>query len=1161
MFLKELHLAGFKSFAQPIHLEMAPGITAIVGPNGSGKSNVVDAVRWVLGEQSARALRGARSEDVIFAGSAARHALGMAEVTLVLDNSDGRVALDLAEVAIARRLHRSGETEYLLNRRRARLRDVLDVAGQAGLGPDSYCVVGQGAIEQLAMQRPQERRALIADAADIRRHESRLAQIESDLLQVQQNALRMSAVVAEIRPQLERLRTQAERADRHRRLRDELEAVARSWFGRALPRARAEMTAAETRRVHLQAAIAEARNVVAEAEQRRSAQQVQLHELRSRAAELDRTLGPERSTAERLHVEHAALEERAQALGTRRATLLDEEATLADQLQVARAALDASRAAHDEVARAAPVESDEQLEAAYVASEARIATLRRQVGEQRQLAEGAAREADVLEREVIRRQAALEAAAAMATDLARRRQEAEVRIDELTETIARLTAEETEALERQRSAERELAEVRPALDAARLAVRRAEDAQRAARQSLDALRGEERAFLAMESAIRDPAERQHLIARLPAPLRYQRAVAAALGEAARFHVLDAAGTAWAYASERTAERVIVPAQRPHVLDAERFGAWVRAVLDADASYQLAVDVLDEAADQGLAARYLADVIVVTTLAEARLVAERLARDPAGMAFRVASEDGHCLASNGEHALRPEEREAQAIDLRARRELLVSQLAEAQAQLERANAEVHDARAGEDAARQRQGAADEARRGASVALQRSRDIAQGTRRQLQGEQGQLQRLGAPAAATVADVPGELLVRLEAARNRRTAAEDHLRACEHELSGLLEERQGLAERRGRQAAELAARAEHAARLADTLRRDEADVRRLEVQSQALVQERVAAEDEAGTLAARTASLAATLRGVAERLTALQDEHAVVASKLEVAEQETEDTVTELEAQQARLADLRTAEAGLGAELEHARGLAERLEVELSAVAEALACDPSELLRTDPLALSTDTDDASLQRRLVRAQRELRSVGGVDYGVLVEYETLNDRYQNLTTQLDDLAQTETVIRGGMAEVRERMVEQFTAAFEDVSSRFKEMFRLLFGGGDAELLLAGEPDSAQCGIEIVAQPPGKRLNRLTTLSGGERSLVGGALLLALIGANPSPFCMLDEVDAALDEANVQRFAATLREMATQTQFIVVTHNRATMEMADALYGVTMTPGAVSQV
>jgi chromosome segregation protein len=209
----------------------------------------------------------------------------------------------------------------------------------------------------------------------------------------------------------------------------------------------------------------------------------------------------------------------------------------------------------------------------------------------------------------------------------------------------------------------------------------------------------------------------------------------------------------------------------------------------------------------------------------------------------------------------------------------------------------------------------------------------------------------------------------------------------------------------------------------------------------------------------------------------------------------------------------------------------------------------------------DPDTLRHRLDRAQRDLRNIGAVDYGLLAEYARIDDRYTFLSEQLDDLAQTETGIRSNMEEVRSRIRDQFMNAFEDVNLRFKASFQELFQGGDADLVLSGEPGSSDCAVDVVAQPPGKRLHRLVALSGGERALVGAALLLALIGANPSPFCVLDEVDAALDEVNVGRFLHAVRGMAEQTQFILVTHNRATMEMADALFGVTMTPGAVSQI
>jgi chromosome segregation protein len=220
-----------------------------------------------------------------------------------------------------------------------------------------------------------------------------------------------------------------------------------------------------------------------------------------------------------------------------------------------------------------------------------------------------------------------------------------------------------------------------------------------------------------------------------------------------------------------------------------------------------------------------------------------------------------------------------------------------------------------------------------------------------------------------------------------------------------------------------------------------------------------------------------------------------------------------------------------------------------------------RVHPAAPMNEVDVDALRRRLARAQRDLRGLGAVDYGLLSEYARIDRRYQFLTEQLDDLAKTEAGIRETMDEVRGRIREQFMVAFEDVNARFKASFQELFQGGDADLVLTGEPGEPDCAVDVVAQPPGKRLHRMVALSGGERALVGAAMLLALIGANPSPFCILDEVDAALDELNVQRFLHAVRGMASQTQFILVTHNRSTMEMADALFGVTMSPGAVSQI
>jgi chromosome segregation protein len=362
-----------------------------------------------------------------------------------------------------------------------------------------------------------------------------------------------------------------------------------------------------------------------------------------------------------------------------------------------------------------------------------------------------------------------------------------------------------------------------------------------------------------------------------------------------------------------------------------------------------------------------------------------------------------------------------------------------------------------------------------------------------------------------------------------------------------------------------------LQEVVGRDERDLAQLEERRERLQIERTRWESEARSSRTALEAVERSLREAEEALQRLQRDLAERAAALAAHEADAQALVSKHEAVQTRVADLRAAEAAAGAEVERARSAGDRLSAQLAMIAEGLGLEVSALAEGEEFLVSATRhplwatlqglDDEALERRLAGAQRDLRGVGGADYGALADYATLRDRYAYLSEQLEDLAQTEARVREGMAEVRERIRDQFRRAFDQVNDRFKDAFRDLFGGGDAELILTAEPDDPQCGIDVVAQPPGKRQHRMATLSGGERSLIGGALLLSLVAANPSPFCMFDEVDAALDETNVQRFISAVREMARETQFILVTHNRATMEMADALYGVTMSPSAVSQI
>lgn len=1170
MYLKSLQIAGFKSFAHPVRLDLGPGITAVVGPNGSGKSNVVDAIRWVLGEQSPRALRGNRGEDVIFGGSAARHPLGMAEVVMVLDNSDRRVGLDVEEVAIGRRLYRSGETEYLVNRKRARLKDVQDLVAQAGLGPHSYCVVGQGAIDQLVMQRPQERQGLIADAADTRRHELRLAEAEAALVETQEHARRLQAVMAELRPQRDRLRAQAERAERHRAARDEVEALARAWFGHAVPAAKRAQETAEDRHRALIGAIADAQRRISAVEVARAELQAGGAVLRDRARAARQALDAARAMREALRVEGAAAAERLEACRQRQEALEREIGVTEQQLEPARSALaqsvSAAQQAQDAAAAVSP--DRERLAVALAEAEERASTLRGRLSEAQRAADRARRRLEAVDRELQRlRQRAAEAAGARAVREERERV-LEERIRGLTGQVAGL--ENEIALRRQevQHLEEQCKNARLAHERARSALQAAERGVREAERTLEGLLGEERAARKLaEDGVDRPASNR-VMARLAAPLRFQRAIAAAIGEAARYTVVDARGVAWHVDPRDDGHLVLVPRPAEGAVDCASFRTWAEHALEGVVNFVFATDVLEAGADPEIAARFLGHTVIVATITEARLAATRLAeRNRAALAFAVATEDGQCLRSGGERVLRPDSTELRAIEARAERERLGSRIAAARAASAEAARRLHEAMAEERETRVALRTLEEERNAGRARLQQAEERRAALARDLAADQAALEQLRSSGAAAP-----------------DTGAIDQL---EHERSGLWQEversqelgnqlTRELAEaERAREAAraaraaaeaEVGLAAERAARLRDAAERDAREVARLGERLAALASARDRLAAEGAELERRLQQIRETLAVGDARVADSEREVEAARADLNAYERRLAAMDQQERAVQAELIELRGQESEVRTAIEHARGEVERLSVELAAVADLLALQPADLLTMGPAVRSLSStvgerDAESWRRRLARAQRELRSLGAVDYGLLAEYARVQDRYQFLTEQLDDLTRAEARIRATIEEVRDQIREQFMAAYEDVNARFKVAFQELFQGGDAELVLTGEPGAPDCAVDVLAQPPGKRLHRLVALSGGERALVGAALLLALIGANPSPFCVLDEVDAALDEINVGRFLEAVRRMATHTQFILVTHNRATMEVADALYGVTMSPGAVSQV
>ncbi len=1142
--LRELRLHGFKTFADPTRFVFDPGVNAIIGPNGSGKSNMADAVRWVLGEQSNRSLRTRRADDVIFAGSEHRKPQGMAEAVLTLDNEDGWLPIEFAEVSIGRRAYRSGESEYLINGARARLRDVVELLGEGRLGANELVVVGQGTVDAALSLRPEERRQLFEEAAGVKNLQVRKNEALARLSRATDNLVRVRDLMSELKPQVRRLALQAEHQQEHDQLgrralalvtetHRRREAGERAALGEARRRAAASEAELESHRAQQEAG----RRALTDAEERywqadtaaraaaeaRESTRETLIRAESRLDGLEGRLGDlERAVAqaeeELRHAENATSAPVA-------ATDLERVFTAAAEAEAAwRAAGDALReadavslAAEEGLAAARRLEADRVAQAAQAgelraAAEARIGHIDPElVAARGELATLKAAMADL-------GTAAEVAAAAASTaraehDAARQRlTEAQPRADDARRRSAEL-AERVGAMRGELEALHERAEGGGRLGSMLTAAGWG--------PLLDGLDAPEETWPAIEAVVGGELEQAllwqdgEIVARLAQARGAARLLT--IGQPDIESAQRAEGLAAVGASQTLAEW----------LDAERAPElfWRVAVApDIDTLLKgwrslpigwLAVTPAGDLADsRGLVAvRGRAEPPAVGAArrhARRRELAEAVERLEAELSTTTT------LAAQGHAAVSESMRELDAARSRladAEREETVrlGAVDDQAARIERTAARITDlesalAEAGAQRDRVNPPGADPALPVASLAtLEQDAERAR-TERQRAAEQRDATRTAWLAARSTADEADRQAAgsrqRLSLAEARRTQLRAELPTQRATLTELIAERDAYR----------ATVAE--ARLAD----------------EAASEQRVAADAERVRLRNELRALEQGGGATATRLVAL--ETAAQAAAIEVSRRED----------------------GLAA-VERERALAlDSLPEMVQATAET--AEAHEEIGFD------EVDDTALEADLRRVRRTLSQIGSVNPFAVEEHRELATRLSELTAQDTDLTAATTSTEELIARLDAEITEQFHAAFTAIGERFDEFCRLLFAGGSASLQLGNEEDGdAPGGIEIVVRPPGKRLQRLAMLSGGERALTGVALLFAMLSVNPVPFCILDEVDAALDEANIGRFADALRKLAEKTDFVVITHNRATIEVADTIYGVTMTDAAVSRV
>lgn len=1186
MHLKRLELAGFKTFADRTALEFSSRITGIVGPNGSGKSNIFDAIRWALGEGSVRAVRGVRGEDVIFAGSDRRRPLGMAEVTLTLDNADGTLVLPpegegqaatplaFSEVTVTRRAFRGADSQYFVNGVPCRLRDIQTLFLGTGLGGHSYALISQGEVDRMLDATPEERRMILEEAAGVAKYKRRRHEAERRLAAVAQLMERVEDILREQEAQVAQLEAQAEAADRHqaytrelrslelalqvegvrrllrteRRIRDQLAQLAsrRRDADEALRALDAEREALERRRTEASAEWEAAqRSLVALAEQRAS-----------REARVQR------------------LEERARAVASRRVRLREdgervarEEAALADEeaaLRRALRALEEERERHGADAEAAQGTLGE--------AEAEVRDLLGRLGELRaglwELHSARARAAET--------HAALEARAAACRD---RLGGVEMRLRQLEEArgtsaeehrsllaeLSRLDAEvesdqgEREALRAEAArARRELEAVEGALrrreldrEALRSRVAYLEDAQAqyrgyeaGARAVLLARRADPERFRAVRCAVADI---------LHAPRDLRRALGAALGSASSALVVgEPAHVAEVAASlgEEEAVTLFVPPLAPPARSAPECPGRD----DPGVVGFLLDQVTAEPGCEEVARSLLGDVLVVADLAAA------LRLRAAGYGGRIVTLSGESVGHDG--LVRVGRQSAaggpvgRADEIREARQALAHVDAEVQGALGRVEEAARrlreaEGRVAEVEERLRERAerrADLERRCAVAeaavahvadalgAAQEERAALLREMRDVEGALRDAEREAEALAHRVSGVEEEIArveARLQEGTARAGAARDRVTAARLALAALEERGEGLR----RQAEEVEGR------LAQTRARR----RELEEEGELLDREAAQVEGELQSARDQCRELAEEVSRLEERLRALDGEREALAATREELERRRREAAEAAQAvgEEAHRVEMRQAQ--VGAEIASAR---QRIEEEFGRPADqAMEEVPPSVARDEVLG------------RIETLRQLLADLGPVNLRAIEEHRLASARAAALREQHGDVAGALGTLKGLIADLEAVIRQKFDETYRAVSGEFGALFARLFGGGKAGLEMVTVEGSEETGVDIVVQPPGRALRSLQALSGGERVLVALALAFAMLRVRPSPFCVFDEVEAALDEPNTRKIAELLRELAEQSQVIIITHNKATMEACDVLFGVTTEEPGVSHL
>lgn len=1176
MFLKRLELAGFKSFADRTELEFVSGITAVVGPNGSGKSNISDSIRWVLGEQSAKSLRGGNMQDIIFAGSDARKAVNFSEVSLTLDNSDNALALDFSEVTVTRRLHRSGESEYFINKQACRLKDITELFMDTGIGKEAYSIIGQGRIEEILSTRSEDRRGIFEEASGIVKYKSRKREASKRLEETEANLVRLHDLASELEDQLGPLKKQSEKAAEFKRLKEELKSREISLYVHNIGELHRSWTEASEGLTKLRdeemklAAVVSAHDAELEEERlalRKLEEELETlqSELLLTSEELEKSLSRGEVLKERRKHAEANIEVQRETLRTL-ARKLEERETEQGALEQQRDDISGKLDEWNRLIRleeerllaeagGALGETEERLKAELLDKLNELASARNELkyveAQSEQSGRRAARFAEEREKAAARLaeleagragweeklaalQTQIEAERSRYVEISQRIHDKQTLQEEVNATV-RKWEQKVDALV---SRKQTIQDLQDDYDGFALGVR--EVLKSKAKGTLHGIRG------AVAEIIRVPG-------------KFEVAVETSLGAALQHIVVDneaRAREAIQYLKSRQLGRatflpmdVIKPRTIP---DYER-----RVAAGADGFVGIAAELVSfDSEYAGVVNSLLGNVVIADTLEHANRIAAKLQ-----YRFRVVTLEGDVVNAGGSMTGGSLQKKNVSLLGRTRQiEELTKEIESSEQQIAKLKQSVVSVRE-ELAALQKQleTCREDGERGRREEAEAKSELNRFDS-ELRNVRDQLALLESDAAGLAEETAGEaarraeLVLRIERLAQEETALTEAIREAEIERkaaqSAKEESQQQLTDWKVKAAASAQDKQSVLAQLSrlrtetGLLEEERASAQAAEVR---LLEELAGFEREATECIERANEYRLMKERCSEKLEFTRAARAGKMAEIEQAENATRDERNQLRAveDQARQTEIRV----------------NRLDVELESLLRKLAEDYEMSYELAKDRYDVPEDVPLVQNEVRDIKRAIAALGEVNLGSIEEYARIAERYDYLTGQKNDLIEAKTTLYGVIREIEQEMSKRFLQSFEAIREQFTDVFAKLFGGGRADLVLSEPNNLLETGIDIVAQPPGKKLQNLQLLSGGERALTAIALLFAILRVKPVPFCVLDEVEAALDEANVARFAQYLREFSMHTQFIVVTHRKGTMEEADVLYGVTMEEGGVSKL